>query len=404
MYVPAHLDHPRLLPIFTQFSNQQDRRREKERGHFQKQCRKKINLKILPFVVIILLLILLVVPGPVVAQGPIDLVFGSSGSIPWNESGIEPGSHGSTSIDLINNGTLAGTLYIWVDNISQTDAFGDGAALGKYMYFSITHPNLVSTIPLPSRIDAFPTAPWNASYLVISPVRSGEVVTLNWTWEFVRMGQVQNDAQGDSLRFNISFMLVNETFELPTPTVTTTPLVISASQHQVGSSSGGTQSSPNQSPVNSSPTEEITPVTNGTLVPTPLIGKSVPGVSDHRYIMFIGFFVLLISFIINSQGKTHPTWVFPAQILWTLGIIITLTGILYEVYSISPIQGQHFGSLHSIIGVVATLVIIFGLVWWSIQEKTLENHKGHYVWVLLLGITLLFVALVLGFTFVPVFH
>ena len=259
---------------------------------------------ILQWVVKILFLVLLVVPVPVAAQSSIDLTIGATHSFPWNVSTLKPGSSGTASIDLINNGTIDGTLSIWVANISQTDAFGDGAALGNYMYFTVTNPRLVSTLPLPARIDAFPTAPLTENYLVISPVRSGETIPLTWTWEFVDTGQLQNDAQGDSLRFDINYILMNGT--PPLPTVVPRPY----SGYGGGSSRTITRSGlvQNQSPLNVTPPEEVTPLIsplpNDTLVPSPEKEKRVLFGPDSWFIVIsIGIVILCSILIINSRRK-----------------------------------------------------------------------------------------------------
>ena len=70
------------------------------------------------------ILIILLLPVPVFAQGPVDLTFGETGMFPWKVSGIMPGDHGSTFIDLHNNGTERGLVYLWVDNISSSDRNG----------------------------------------------------------------------------------------------------------------------------------------------------------------------------------------------------------------------------------------------------------------------------------------
>jgi hypothetical protein len=266
----------------------------------------KTKVKILKFVVKILFFVLLVVPvTPVLAQGPIDIIVRATHSFPWNVSTLKPGSSGTASIDLVNNGTIDGTLYIWVDNISQTDAFGDGAALGNYTYFGVAHPLLVSTLPLPSRIDAFPTAPMTENYLVISPVRPGETIPLTWTWEFVDTGQLQNDAQGDSLRFDINYMLVNGT--PPLPTVVPRPY---SGYGGGGSSRTITRSGlvQNRSPMNVTPTAEVTlptnPVPNGTLVPLPEKETRILFGPDSWFIIIsIGIVILSIFLIINSRRK-----------------------------------------------------------------------------------------------------
>jgi len=70
-------------------------------------------------------ILLIFLPVPVFAQGPVDLTFGETGRFPWSVSGIIPGDHGSTFIDLHNNGTENGIVYIWVDNISMSDMHGN---------------------------------------------------------------------------------------------------------------------------------------------------------------------------------------------------------------------------------------------------------------------------------------
>ena len=68
-----------------------------------------------------LLILLLLLPVTVNAQDPVDLTFGETGAFPWTISGILPGDHGSDFVDLHNNGSESGVVYIWVDNISQFD-------------------------------------------------------------------------------------------------------------------------------------------------------------------------------------------------------------------------------------------------------------------------------------------
>jgi len=259
--------------------------------------------KILQGIVKTLFFILLLLPVPVVAQNSIDLMIGATHSFPWNVSTLKPGSTGTASIDLINNGTMDGTLSIWVSNISQTDAFGDGAALGNYMYFTVTNPRLVSTLPLPARIDAFPTAPLTGNYLVISPVRPGETIPLTWTWEFVDTGQLQNDAQGDSLKFDINYMLVNGT--PPLPTVVPRPYSGYGGSSRTFTRSGLVQ---NQSPVNVTPTAEVTlptnPVPNGTFVPLSEKETRILFGPDSWFIVIsIGIVILSSILIINSRRK-----------------------------------------------------------------------------------------------------
>jgi hypothetical protein len=186
---------------------------------------------------LLLVLMLITIPLQVSADGPVDLSLGMTGAFPWSVSGIVPGSSDSTFIELHNNGTVGGTLYIWLNNISETDPHGSGNALGNYLYLNVSHPRLSSTVSLPARVYSFPTAPMRADYIVISPFSPGETIRLSWTWEFRETGAPQNDAQEASLRFNISYTLVG----LPAPTTlpTTAPTPSPAPVPYYGSSSGG---------------------------------------------------------------------------------------------------------------------------------------------------------------------
>ena len=83
-----------------------------------------------------LIILFLLLPVQVSADGPVDLTLGMTGAFPWYESGIMPGSSNATSIELHNNGTAGGTLYIWLDNISEVNPHGSGTALGNYIYLN----------------------------------------------------------------------------------------------------------------------------------------------------------------------------------------------------------------------------------------------------------------------------
>jgi hypothetical protein len=168
-------------------------------------------------------ILLFLLPVPVFAQGPVDLTFEETGVFPWSITGILPGEHGSTFIDLHNNGTESGIVYIWVDNISTTDRYGNpGGGLANYMYFNVSHYDLTSNVILPARITSFPKAPLLPDYfIIIDSFNAGDTVRLNWTWEFEETGQPQNDAQNNTLHFNLSYSLVNLTAPaIPTPVPT----------------------------------------------------------------------------------------------------------------------------------------------------------------------------------------
>ncbi len=259
--------------------------------------------KNLQYIVNILFFMLLLLPVPVLANSPVDITVGATYSFPWNVSALKPGSSGTASIDLINNGTLIGTLSIWVANISQTDAFGDGAALGNYMYFNISHPRLVSTLPLPARIGDFPATPMMGKYLGIRPVRPGETITLIWTWEFVETGQLQNDAQGDTLRFDINYMLVNGTPPLPTVTPTSPPRSRGSGSTHLPEVDWSSTPAPHDCHPDEEITDTDTPLPYGSPTLSPDIQKRFPFGFEYWWLLIIVFLIITGILIMNRQRK-----------------------------------------------------------------------------------------------------
>lgn len=156
-------------------------------------------------------LILMTLSAPTVqaAEPPIDLVMGEQGSLPWSIGNIRPGDRGSETVVLSNMGSVTAYLRVWVSGIQPIDGGGDGAALAKYMRFALAADGLTTTMRLPAAIDEFPASPTDRGQLVIGPIASGGSATLHWNWEFVETGAPQNDAQGDGLRFDISYMLTD---------------------------------------------------------------------------------------------------------------------------------------------------------------------------------------------------
>lgn len=248
-----------------------------------------------------LLILLLLLPVTVFAQDPVDLTYGATGAFPWSITGILPGDHGSDVIDLHNNGTENGIVYIWVDNIRQSDRLGNpGGGLWNYVYFNVSHPNLNSTVILPAHITAFPTAPLLPTFIIIDPLNAGDTVRLNWTWEFAETGQPQNDAQGNTLRFNISYTLVNLTAPpLPTTIPTIAPTAtgrggsIQLSAGPVGLRGGDIQElNPAQPPQLRAPAQE-----------PPETESSQPVPPDHWIIMVVALILLVLVAILYFRRQ-----------------------------------------------------------------------------------------------------
>jgi hypothetical protein len=176
-------------------------------------------------------------PAPVQAQEtePIKLVLGGSGASSWSIKDIKPCASGTEEVTLQNVGYLDGFVIIWVSAIDsqeglnpepEIDTTGDGE-LDNYLLFNLsTNPaDIIKTntsLPAtPITINNFPTSV-GGTYYIYFPLNhegaDGDTVTLSWYWE-LPCG-TGNDAQGDTLSFDINYTLVDE---LPTPTPTPTP-------------------------------------------------------------------------------------------------------------------------------------------------------------------------------------
>jgi len=341
-----------------------------------------------------LFILIFLLPVPVFAQSTVDLTSRETGMLPWGVTGAMPGDHGSTFVDLHNNGTGNGIVYIWVDNISISDRYGNpGGGLANYMYFNVSHPYLNSTENLPARITSFPRAPLLPDhFIIINSFNAGDTIRLNWTWEFIETGQPQNDAQNNTLHFNLSYTLVDLTGPIvPTPVPASIPSDVpsgtagSPQDRSIFEAPGIPGLNPFQRPQLLAPAEEDLD-----------IESRQPALPDHRYIMIIALILLIIAVAIHSQQKKHPEWKGPADVLLGVGIAVTCIGIIYQAYLISTRDGQHLVGTHSITGLIATIIIILVLVFWNRQNKENERDNKKNVWIYFLWIVTTIVCLVLG--------
>jgi hypothetical protein len=340
-------------------------------------------------------LILLLLPVPVFAQGSVDLTFGETGMFPWKVTGIMPGDHGSTFIDLHHNGTEPGLVYLWVDNISSSDRNGNpGGGLTNYLYFDVSNSNLFSTVILPAHIQSFPSAPLLPDhFIIINPLNAGDTARLNWTWEFKETGLPQNDAQNNTLQFNLSYILVNLTAPVvPQPVPTGGPLPIperrivipqGPSIFDAGSIAG---LNPFQRPQLRGPTEE-----------PPETGGRQEDLPDHGLIMIIAILLIAAAIAIHSQQKKYPALKQPADILLVVGTVLTLTGTLYQSYLISIRNGQHLTGTHATLGIIVIVLLTWILVLWNRNNGKDKNQEQKNIWIVFLWVVITILCLVLGF-------
>lgn len=146
-------------------------------------------------------------PAKVADVPSVRLSLGGQGSVPWSMEAIKPGDHGTEVTVLQNTGSKDGTVLLWISNIKETDAAGDGAFLGQYMRFSIDAEGLCTEARFPCTIYELPEYPSSSSKIIIRSLPAGSSVTIHWTWEFLETGAPQNEAQGDGLSFDINYLL-----------------------------------------------------------------------------------------------------------------------------------------------------------------------------------------------------
>ena len=108
----------------------------------------------------------------------------------------------------------------------------------------------------------------------------------------------------------------------------------------------------------------------------------------------------LLPFFPNE--RKYPEWKTPAEILWVVGVIVTINGILWQAYLIVLRSGQHLVGTHAILGLLATVLIILGLVFWIRYEKQLEKKDKRYIWILVIGVIITLASIVLGFSTVGI--
>ena len=164
-------------------------------------------------------------PTPVHAADPVDLVLGGEGATSWNIDNILPCDSGVKTVTLHNAGTEAGFVTIWISDIVSSEGAnpesetGDTLKTGElidYLLFNLSSipPDRLSTnMSLPTTLGNFPQSYEDPNYVRIIPLNAGDTVTLNWEWELPC--ETGNDAQGDTLSFDVNYAL--EEYPPPPP-------------------------------------------------------------------------------------------------------------------------------------------------------------------------------------------
>lgn len=154
------------------------------------------------------------------SQEPVELDISYDINIPWNISDVYPGSSGNATFNLFNISNTDGFVYIWISDIqnfeganpeSETGDTDQPGELINFLYFNVDATEISTNVGLPETLTYFPQSAEENRYMYM-PLNAHANTTLVWEWEFAKTGQSHNDAQGDSLLFNINYTLVDELY------------------------------------------------------------------------------------------------------------------------------------------------------------------------------------------------
>ncbi|MDD5082138.1 MAG: hypothetical protein PHU08_02065 [Dehalococcoidales bacterium] len=147
------------------------------------------------------------------AADSVDLTLGGTGATSWNITNVKPGDSGNKSVTLSNVGTLGGFVTIWASNVTSISGppleskTGEPGEFADYLELNVSCPGLQTNLTLPVVIKNFPQSSTGVNYVRIDPLAAGGTVNLTWQWELPI--QTGNNIQGDSISFNINYLLEN---------------------------------------------------------------------------------------------------------------------------------------------------------------------------------------------------
>lgn len=155
------------------------------------------------------------------AADPVDLELGGGGATSWNISNIMPGDSGTEIVTLHNAGYGEGYLAVWIDNIidsegdnpeSESGDTTEPGELSQYLTLNMSGDNISphSALPgftLPAALSEFPHSASQPLHLGYQPLKAGETFQIQWEWSLPP--QTTNVVQGDSVSFDIHYILTH---------------------------------------------------------------------------------------------------------------------------------------------------------------------------------------------------
>ena len=145
---------------------------------------------------------------------PVDLELGGEGAMPWSISNVQPGDSSTSTVELHNAGSEDGFITIWVSDVisnegvnreSETGDTTEPGELVDHLLFNLFADGLSANVNLPATINNLPRSADGPDYIEVIPLKAGDTVNLQWAWELP--AQTGNEVQGDSISFNINYLL-----------------------------------------------------------------------------------------------------------------------------------------------------------------------------------------------------
>lgn len=173
--------------------------------------------------------------SPAKADDFLDLVIDDGLIVPWEINNIAPGDSGVANVDIRNDGNTYGYVSVWIDGITDTEGENPEAETGnteepgelsQYLTLNISGGNISPYIAspdfeLPVALNEFPQSSSHPLQLSDQPLLAQETIQIQWEWAIPP--QTSNIIQGDSVSFNIHYMLTQDLLvqkpSTPTPTI-----------------------------------------------------------------------------------------------------------------------------------------------------------------------------------------
>jgi len=173
--------------------------------------------------------------SPVKADEGLDLVIDEGLIVPWEINNIAPGSSGVVPVDIRNAGSISGYMAVWIDGITDTEGENPEAETGnteepgelsQYLTLNISGGNISPytaspDFELPIALNEFPQSSIHPLQLSDQPLQVGGTIQLQWEWAIPP--QTTNVIQGDSVSFNIHYILTQDLLvqkpSTPTPAI-----------------------------------------------------------------------------------------------------------------------------------------------------------------------------------------